>query len=177
MSFPSIVLAIFIGVVATAVMDMWLLILSRLGVPTTDWRLVGRWVAQMRQGRFAHAHIAMSAPVRGERALGWFTHYGVGIAYATVLVAFVGAHWADEPTILPALVFGWITAAVPLFVMQPAMGSGFAGSNTTAPVWSCVRTLANHAVFGAGLYVAAVGIAYLDVQRRCWELSPALAWQ
>ncbi|SEB13605.1 DUF2938 family protein [Variovorax sp. YR216] len=121
MSFPSISHVVLIGVIATAVMDMWLLILSRLGVPTTDWRLVGRWVGQMAQGRFAHAPIAKVAPVRGEHPLGWLIHYGVG----------------------------------------PAMGSGFAGSNTTAPVRGCVRTLANHAVFGAGLYVAAAGIAYL----------------
>jgi hypothetical protein len=161
MSFPSIGLVIFIGVIATAVMDMWLLILSRLGVPTTDWRLVGRWVGQMPQGRFAHASIAKAAPVRGEHPLGWLTHYGVGTAYAVVLLAFVGTDWAGQPTILPALVFGLVTAVVPLFVMQPAMGSGFAGANTTAPVRSCVRTLANHAVFGAGLYAAAAGIAYL----------------
>ena len=161
MSIPSIGLVVLFGVIGTAVMDMWLLILSRFGVPTTDWRLVGRWVGQMAQGRFAHASIAKAAPVRGERPLGWLTHYGVGIAYAAVLVAFVGTDWAGQPTILPALVFGLVSAVVPLFVMQPAMGSGIAGSNTTAPVRSCVRTLANHAVFGAGLYVAAVGIAYL----------------
>ena len=161
MSLPSIGLVILIGVIATAVMDMWLLILSRLGVPITDWRLVGRWVGQMPQGRFAHASIAKAAPVRGEHALGWLAHYGVGIAYAVVLVALVGTDWARQPTILPALAFGLVTVVVPLFVMQPAMGFGFAGSNTTAPVRSCVRSLANHAVFGAGLYVAAAAIAYL----------------
>jgi hypothetical protein len=161
MSIPIISLVILIGVIATAVMDMWLLILSRLGVPTTDWRLVGRWVGQMAQGRFAHASIAKAAPVRGEHLLGWLTHYGVGIAYAAVLVAFVGTDWAAQPTILPALVFGLVTVVVPLFVMQPAMGFGFAGSNTTAPVRSCMRTLANHAVFGAGLHVAAIGTACL----------------
>lgn len=161
MSIPSIGLVVLIGVVATAVMDMWLLILSRLGVPTTDWRLVGRWVGQMAQGRFAHASIAKAAPVRGEHSLGWLTHYGVGVAYAAGLVAALGTDWAGQPTIFPALVFGLVTVVVPLFVMQPAMGSGFAGSNTTAPVWNCIRTIANHAVFGAGLYVAAVGIAYV----------------
>ncbi|MDN8618675.1 DUF2938 domain-containing protein [Variovorax ginsengisoli] len=160
MSLPSIGLVVLIGVIGTAVMDMWLLILSRLGVSTTDWRLVGRWVGQMAQGRFAHASIAEAAPVRGEHSLGWLMHYGVGIAYAAALVAVMGADWAGQPTILHALAFGLVTAAVPLFVMQPAMGSGFAGSNTKAPVWNCVRTIANHAVFGAGLYVAAAGIAY-----------------
>ncbi|MDM0117297.1 DUF2938 family protein [Variovorax sp. J22R133] len=161
MSIPGIGLVVLIGVIATAVMDMWLLILSRLGVPATDWRLVGRWVGQMAQGRFAHPSLAKAVPVRGEHPLGWLTHCGVGIACAAVLVAFAGTDWASQPTVLPALVFGLVTVVVPLFVMQPAMGPGFAGSNSTAPVRSCVRTLANHAVFGAGLYAAAAGIAYL----------------
>jgi hypothetical protein len=158
-SIQALGLVILIGAAATAIMDGWMLILSRLGVATTDWRLVGRWVGQMTSGRFAHASIAQAAPVRGEHALGWLTHYAVGIAYAGALVACVGAGWASQPTPLPALLFGLVTVVVPLFVMQPAMGSGFAASKTAAPLKSCLRSLANHGVFGAGLYVAAAAIA------------------
>ena len=113
----------------------------------------------MPKGRFAHASIAHAAPVRGEHALGWLTHYGVGIAYAVALLALVGAGWAREPTLLPALLFGLATAAVPLFVMQPAMGSGFAAAKTMSPLKTCLRTVANHAAFGAGLYAAAAAVA------------------
>jgi hypothetical protein len=152
---------ILIGVAATAIMDVWLLVLSRLGLATTDWRLVGRWVGQMPKGRFAHASIAHAPPVRGEHALGWLTHYAVGIAYAGALVAFVGAGWARQPTLLPALLFGLVTVVVPLFVMQPAMGSGFAASKTPSPLKTFLRSVANHGAFGGGLYLAAAGIAYL----------------
>ena len=148
-----------IGLAATAVMDAWLLILARLGVPGTNWRLVGRWVGQMRHGQFAHASIAQVPAVRGEHALGWLTHYAVGIAYAFGLVATAGAGWARQPTLLPALSFGLATVAMPLFVMQPAMGSGFAASKTAAPFKACLRAVANHGVFGLGLYVAAACIA------------------
>jgi hypothetical protein len=161
LSIPGIGLVILIGVAATAIMDAWLFILSRLGLSATNWRLVGRWVGQMRNGRFTHSSIAQATPVRGEHALGWLTHYAVGIAYALALVALVGAGWARQPTLLPALLFGLATVVVPLFVMQPAMGSGFAGSKTPSPFKSCLRSVANHAAFGAGLYVAAAGIAYL----------------
>lgn len=161
-SAPGIALILLLGVAATALMDVWLLMLSRLGVPTTDWRLVGRWVGRMPRGQFAHASIANAPPVRGEHALGWLTHYAVGITYAAALLALAGAQWANEPAILTALLFGTGTVAVPLFVMQPAMGYGFAGSRTAAPFKSCVRSLANHAVFGAGLYVAAAAFAYLS---------------
>ena len=161
LSIPGLGLVILIGVAATAIIDVWVFILSRLGVPATNWRLVGRWVGQMRNGRFSHASIAQATQVRGEHALGWLTHYAVGVVYAVALVALVGAGWASQPTILPALVLGLATVVVPLFVMQPAMGSGFAGSKTPSPFKTCLRGFANHAAFGAGLYVAAAGVAYL----------------
>jgi hypothetical protein len=48
-----------------------------------------------------------------------------------------------------------------LFVMQPAMGSGFAASRTPTPLKNCLRSLANHTVFGLGLYVSAVLLSLL----------------
>lgn len=157
-----IVAVVLIGIAATAVMDAWLLALARLGVPTTDWRLVGRWVAHMRHGRFAHASIAQAPVVDGEHALGWLTHYAVGIAYALVLVAFTGPGWLAQPTMLPALAFGLASVAMPLFVMQPAMGAGVAASKTATPWRNRVRALSNHGVFGLGLYIGAAALASLQ---------------
>jgi hypothetical protein len=157
----SIGVVILIGIAATAVMDAWLLALARLGVPTTDWRLVGRWVAHMRQGRFAHASIAQAPAARGEHALGWATHYAVGIGYALALVAFTGPSWLTQPAMLPALAFGLASVAMPLFVMQPAMGAGFAASKTATPWRNRLRALANHGVFGLGLYIGAAALASL----------------
>jgi hypothetical protein len=159
LSMQELVVILLVGAGATAVMDLWLFVLSRLGIPTTDWRLVGRWIGQMPRGRFAHASIGQALPVRGEHALGWATHYAVGVAYAGALIALQGTEWARRPTFLPALVFGLVTVGMPLFVMQPAMGSGFAASKTATPFKACLRSLANHGVFGMGLYVAAVAFA------------------
>lgn len=161
LSIQDIGFVIFIGVGATAVMDGWMLILARLGVPTSNWGLVGRWVGHMPKGRFAHASMANTPAIRGELAVGWMTHYAIGIGYAIGLLALVGTAWARQPTLLPALVFGLVTVAAPLFVMQPAMGSGFAASKTASPLKTCVRSLANHGIFGLGLYVAASAIAYI----------------
>ncbi|MDB5955481.1 DUF2938 domain-containing protein [Ramlibacter sp.] len=161
LSVQDIGVVIFMGVGATAVMDVWLLILARLGVPTTNWGLVGRWVGHMPKGRFAHASMANTPAVRGELAVGWITHYAIGIGYAAALITFVGTGWARQPTFLPALVFGLVTVAAPLFVMQPAMGSGFAALKTATPLKTCLRSLANHGMFGLGLYVAALAIAYI----------------
>lgn len=148
----------FIGAGATAVLDAWLALLKRLGVPTGSFALVGRWVAHMARGRFRHASIARSEPIGHELAIGWLTHYAVGIAFAAGLVALQGSGWVRQPTLLPALLTGVATVALPLCVMQPAMGAGFAASKTPTPLHNCARSVANHAVFGIGLYLAAVAL-------------------
>ncbi|RFP77353.1 DUF2938 domain-containing protein [Hydrogenophaga sp. SNF1] len=158
-SLPLIAHTVLIGIGATAVMDVWLLVLARLGVPTAGFAMVGRWVGHFSRGRFAHPAIAKAPPLPFERGLGWFTHYLVGVAYAALLIATLGQGWLARPTVLPALVFGLATVAAPWFVMQPAMGAGFLALKTPTPLKNCLRNLANHAVFGAGLYLAAAALA------------------
>ena len=68
---PTLVFqTVLVGVLATAVMDAWLWLLQRLGVPTAGFAMVGRWVGHMARGRLMHAAIARAAPVRFELALG-----------------------------------------------------------------------------------------------------------
>lgn len=148
-----------VGIGATALMDLWLWLLSRLGVPATGFAMVGRWVGHFARGSFAHAAISKAAPVRFERGLGWATHYLIGIAYALLLVGLQGTAWLDQPSPLPALAFGVLTVAAPWFVMQPALGAGVLALKTPTPLKNGLRNLANHAVFGAGLYVAAAALA------------------
>lgn len=151
---------VFIGTGATAVMDLWLLLLKRLGIPGTNLALIGRWVGHVAHGRIRHAAIAKARPIRGERGLGWLTHYLVGIAFAALLVALQGPGWLQRPTYLAALATGVATVTAPLFVMQPAMGAGWAGRKTPAPLKNSLRSLANHAVFGTGLYLSAALLAW-----------------
>lgn len=158
-SLPDLAHVALIGIAATALMDVWLLVQSRLGLPPSSFAFIGRWVGHWPRGRFVHASIARAEPIRAELALGWLTHYVIGIAYAGALVAWCGSGWMRAPTPLPALAFGVATVVAPLFVMQPAMGAGFAASRTAAPLKSSLRSLANHGVFGAGLYLGAALIA------------------
>lgn len=162
MEAPALVFKlVLIGLGATAVMDGWLMLLKRMGVKTLDFALVGRWVGHLAHGRVAHAAIAKARPVAGERLMGWTTHYAIGVGFAALLVAVTGVGWLDSPTLAPALAVGVATAAAPLFVMQPAMGAGFAASKTPTPFRNCLRSLANHAVFGLGLYLAALCLRLL----------------
>ena len=102
-----LVYAVPIGAGATALMDLWGLARKRLlGVPAPDYGLVGRWLGYMPRGRFRHAPIAASAPVPGEKLIGWTAHYAIGVGFAGVLLALFGAEWAGRPSVGPALAVG-----------------------------------------------------------------------
>lgn len=142
-----------VGAGAAALMDLGLWLQRRL-----DFGPIGRWVGHMAHGRFAHDAIGKATPVRGERALGWAVHYATGIAFAALLVALAGPGWLAAPSLGSALAVGIGTVLAPLFVMQPAMGAGFASRRTPTPLRNCLRSLLNHAVFGTGLYLAALAL-------------------
>jgi hypothetical protein len=152
--------SIFIGTGATLLMDLWAALLRRFGVPSLDFKLLGRWILHLPKGRWIHENIAKSAPVPGERLVGWCAHYSIGIGFAALLLATFGLEWARSPTLAPALFIGIVTVAAPLFVLQPALGAGIASSKTPKPVFNSVKSLLTHTVFGLGLFVAA-GMAAL----------------
>ena len=156
---PRIVL---IGIGATAVMDAWLWLLKRMNVPALNFAFLGRWVGHWRQGKWMHDSMAKATSVKGELALGWLVHYLTGIVFATLLVCIYGLAWTRSPSLLPALWVGVGTVVVPLLVMQPAMGAGIASSRTPTPIKNCIRSVANHTVFGFGLYLAAAFIAWIS---------------
>jgi len=151
-----------IGVGATATMDLWLLLLQRLGVPTLNFAMIGRWVGHWRHGVFRHDAIAKAPAVNGELALGWLAHYATGVAFAALLVGVFGIAWTQSPTVLPALCVGVATVTAPWLLMQPAMGAGIASSKTPSPAKNRIRSLANHAIFGLGLYLAALLIDWIS---------------
>lgn len=147
---------ILVGLGATVVLDAWTLVRRRLfGTALPDYRLVGRWLAHMPRGRFRHASIAVSTRVRGEGLAGWTAHFLTGIAFAALLPVLSGPGWFCQPTLALALLIGVGTVAAPLFVMQPGMGAGIAGSRSPRPWSTRLQSLLSHAVFGLGLYLAA----------------------
>lgn len=148
---------LFVGVGATLTMDLWALIQRRMfNMASLDYALVGRWLGHMPKGRFVHDRIAASPPVRGERPLGWIAHYAIGIAFASLLLLIAGEEWARRPTPWPAIAVGLSTVALPLVVMQPAFGLGFAASRLPQPNLARLRSIVTHLIFGTGLYVSAL---------------------
>jgi polyferredoxin len=151
-----LIFALVIGSGATALMDLWTMLRMRLfDIALPNYRFVGRWLAHMPRGRFRHDSIAAAPVVTAEHLLGWAAHYLIGIAFAALLLGVWGVTWAQRPTLGPALAVGIGTVVMPFLLMQPGMGAGIAGSRTPNPFSTRLHSLANHVVFGLGLYAAA----------------------
>jgi hypothetical protein len=146
--------AILMGLGATLTFDLWGLFLKRaFKITPSNICLVGRWLRYMPTGIFRHSNIASTPPRSAECTIGWLAHYTIGVTFAIVFVAVAGPDWLQHPTLIPAIVFGVVTVLAPLFIMQPALGFGFAASKTSHPAQARLRSLLNHAAFGIGLYL------------------------
>jgi hypothetical protein len=155
MNSQLILQVLLVGVGATLLMDIWALARRRVfGIASLDYALVGRWLGHMRHGRFRHMAISKAQPVRGERLLGWCSHYLIGVAFVGLFVALVGPQWLCRPSLSPALLLGIVSVAAPLLLMQPGFGMGLAASRMARPWQVRLRALLTHLVFGFGVYLA-----------------------
>jgi len=158
----SLISAILIGLGATLTTDLWALFLKHaFKITAPNYCLVGRWLRYMPEGIFKHSNIASTPPKSTECTIGWIAHYMIGITFAIIFVAFVGDNWLQHPTLIPAIAFGVITVLMPFFIMQPSFGLGFAASKMSNPSQARLRSLMNHTVFGAGLYLFGLLVNWL----------------
>jgi len=159
----NLVFVILVGIGATAVMDLWSLLRKHLfNIPPTNWGLVGRWIAYMKQGQFRHIAITESDSILGEQFIGWTAHYLIGISFAALLVVICGKAWVHNPSIGPALAVGIATVVAPFFILQPGMGAGVAASRTLKPNSVRLQSIINHTVFGFGLFLSALAVKYVN---------------
>jgi hypothetical protein len=120
--------------------------------------MVGRWFAYFLRGRFRHDSIAATPVVRGELLIGWVAHYLIGVTFAILLIGLFGRAWLQQPTLGPALLVGVATVVFPLLIMQPGMGAGIAASRMPNPAAARLHSVVTHAIFGIGLYLAALAV-------------------
>lgn len=151
---PFLIRTILIGLGATLTTDVWAMFLKRaFKVTPPNYRMVGRWILYVPEGIVIHPNIGSAPQKSAECTIGWVAHYMTGIVFAVVFVAFTGNDWLQHPGLISALVFGIVTVTAPFLIMQPAFGLGVAGSKTSNPVQTRLRSLINHTVFGIGLYL------------------------
>lgn len=148
---------VIIGIGATVLMDIWAIVLHRVfAQPRAIWAPVGRWFFHLKNGKVFHDSIANAEPYEQELALGWISHYAVGILYGVLLALFVGPAWFAEPTFLPAWIWGIITVGAGWFLLQPGLGIGWAASKTPNPMKVRALNLVAHTVFALGLWGTAI---------------------
>jgi hypothetical protein len=153
-------IAIAVGFGATLVMDLWSIFLKfSFNIPFPNYCFVGRWLRYMPEGVFRHSSIAAAPKKPAECTVGWIAHYAIGVIFALALVLLTSPKWLQVPTVLPAMILGLATVAIPFLVMQPSFGLGIAGSKTPNPTQARLRSLMNHAVFGLGLYLSALALS------------------
>ncbi len=159
---PVLRSAIVIGIGATLAIDIWNLFLKRaFSIPSLSYCMLGRWLRHMQDGAFRHASIGAASPKSFECVVGWVAHYTIGVVFALGFVVLASAGWLARPTAVPALLYGLGTVVFPLFIMQPSLGFGIAGSRTPNPPRARLKSLGTHAVFGLGLYACALGVRYV----------------
>ncbi|WP_235714531.1 DUF2938 domain-containing protein [Acinetobacter junii] len=132
----------------TILFDMLNFLSPRFNIPTLNFALLGRWVGWILRGKIQHQSISQSPKIRHEYLLGWIAHYSVGVIFSFSFILMVGQNWLAEPQFPSALFFGVITVLIPFLIMQPAMGSGIAASNTPQPFINRIKSLINHSIFG-----------------------------
>ena len=154
--------AVFVGIGAALIMDLWNLFLLRtFNISSLSFCVVGRWLSYMLLGTFTHSNIAAAPKRPAECAIGWVAHFLTGVTFALMLVILTSGRWLEHPSLLPALLVGVGTVVIPYCLVQPALGLGVASAKTPHPTQARLKSFMTHTVFGVGLYLSAIPWSYL----------------
>jgi hypothetical protein len=152
-----LVKGVVVGFGATVLMDLWAILLWKaFGQSRPNWAPVGRWFWHLKNGVVFHDDIGKAEPYAHELALGWVSHYAVGILYGVILALIVGDGWFAAPTFLPAWILGIVTVGAGWFLLQPGLGIGVAASKLPNANKVRVLNLVSHTVFALGLFGTAL---------------------
>jgi hypothetical protein len=146
---------VIVGIFATFTMDVVAVIAFRVGIAGRGPRrtgpdLIGRWIGYLLRGKFRHADILQTPPLRGELLLGFAAHYSIGIVLTLMYLGLLVAVHAT-PTALSAILYGAATTVLPWFLMFPSQGLGWLGRETPGDAHLARASLFNHIVFGLGI--------------------------
>ncbi|OTG66737.1 DUF2938 domain-containing protein [Acinetobacter silvestris] len=146
-----------IAILATLWIDLYSFCLKRyFNIPSLDYKFVGRWIIYLFKGKTFHQTILQTPIVKGEKAIGWISHYLIGLIFSAIFILMVGKSWLANPQLLPALTFGLSTVIFPFLIMQPCFGFGVAASKLPQSNKARLKSLSTHALFGVGLYLGAI---------------------
>lgn len=144
---------LFVGIGSTIALDIWVLLVEKLtGIPPTNWGMVGRWIAGMPLG-----HLVLRQSDRpisgGEKVIGWLFHYGVGIAYAGLILLLFGTGFVENPEWFPVIIVGLVLSTLAgLAILMPGLGGGFFGRLMPDKLITYGYLVIAHGVFAIAQY-------------------------
>lgn len=156
MSFTIGLQIVGVGVCACVIFDLWQLAFQRLtGIPPTNWALVGRWsINLVTEGQLIAHNLEAQPEKQNELAVGWFVHYSVAVAYATIYALLMSTNKLTAG-LTDGLLFGVVSVIVPWLIFLPCLGKGIMGRLTPNPQLVCALALMMHSLFGV-----AVGLGF-----------------
>src|SRR5215468_2611846 len=120
---------LLIGVFATVTMDVLSVTAMKLGlIAFLPPRLMGRWFGWMAQEQIVHGDIAQAPTLSCEMALAVPMHYAVGITPGIIYLLLSSFLGLSPRSLMSALGFALCTTLLPWFLMFPAMGYGWFGT-------------------------------------------------
>jgi hypothetical protein len=120
----------------------------------------------MLSGHFVHKNILESNPVKNEVSAGWIFHYVLGavvaltypLLYLALNVPMPGNH------LIPGLLWGLATTALPWLTNFPGFGWGFFGVRAPKGTRPLIAPAIAHACYGLGLgFVLTMTVARHDI--------------
>lgn len=137
---------ILIGLGATFATDCWALFLKLFGVNSNGLLIIGTWIV--------NNVLNVDASLTQSWIIGWTTHYFLGIILAFLFVFFYKKKWLQSPKISNAILFGVITLIIPLCIVWPILGFGFAFSKTSIQSTLILKAVILHLIYGIGLFLS-----------------------
>ena len=142
------------GIIATVLFDIYQIALNyAYGINKTRWDLVGRYFISLKNNKYFRDDLINDPLEKYELIYGYLIHYTIGIIYGLFYIL-INLIFYDEPSILIALVCGFITILGDWCIMMPfAYNLGFFASKSDEKNQLIVQGLLAHFVFGIGLFI------------------------
>ena len=169
LKYSYIINVFFIGLLSSIIMDVFLNSYFYLtGHPLNTLAPVGRYFLYTLSGHFITEPIGMVPQMKYEILAGQIIHFGLGILYAFIYLAFVQKKLYKKAKISITLLYSWALMVMPMVIQSKLFGDGFFHSNNPHMLKALLMTLFVHTSFGIGIFVA-TNILYFGQQEQ--ELS------
>lgn len=124
-------------------------------------------------GKYFHNTIMQTPALNHEFLTGMLAHYSIGVAFAFFLLAVYRRTWIEQPRIIPALVIGFISLLIPVFIVQPLLGFGIGFSKLQKGSILLAKISSIHLVYGIGLYLTALLTARISEPKHASSVKLA----